>query len=113
MALDHCAIFCANFVAATERHSFLDAHLVPDEVTPYRRQYHLLHEAYYEFNMDKMRIREAVEVHLQLRSAPKIAWWPRPLDTQDSSARCIATPLSFRCIGALFNNAQFVSVAHV
>ena len=29
----------------TAHNSFLDAHLVPDEVTPYRRQYYLLHDA--------------------------------------------------------------------
>ena len=37
--------FQCNFVAATALNSFLDAHLVPDEATPYRRQYYLLHDA--------------------------------------------------------------------
>ena len=38
-------VFQCNFVAATALNSFLDAHLDPDEVTPYRRQYYLLHDA--------------------------------------------------------------------
>ena len=44
-ALDPLGDFQGNFVAATARNTFLDAHLVPDEVTPYRRQYRLLHDA--------------------------------------------------------------------
>ena len=38
-------VFQCNFVVATARNPFLDARLVPDEVTPYRRQYYLLRDA--------------------------------------------------------------------
>ena len=44
-ALDHYAIFQCNFISATALNFFLDAHLVPDEVTPFRRQYYLLRDA--------------------------------------------------------------------
>ena len=60
-------------LCCTARNFYLDAHLVPDEVTPYMRQNYLLDDALYEYNRDKISIFEGVEVQLQQQSAPKIA----------------------------------------
>ena len=71
-ALDQYAIFSATLLLQLHStRSFLDAHLVTDEVTPYRRQYYLLHDIY-ELNWDKINIKEGVEVQVQQQSAPKI-----------------------------------------
>ena len=62
--------FSVLFGAATAVNSCLDVQLGPDEVTPYRREHYLLLGAQYEFNRDKMSIREGVEVHLKSHGYP-------------------------------------------